>query len=112
MREEATPETPAPALGMRMHDGMFVPSRYTTIEKGDNAVTNIAAASILAKVERDNYIAALCRETPMLDERYGLLKNKGYGTSQHRVALANLGPCAVHRLSFAPLRELAAGEDG
>ena len=92
---------------MRMHDGMFVPLRYTTIEKGDNAVTNIAAASILAKVERDNYIAALCRETPMLDERYGLLKNKGYGTSQHMQGIKDHGITDLHRKTFGVCRQYA-----
>ena len=51
------------------------------IEGGDNLYTSIAAASILAKVERDNYIYALCEKYPKLDEYYDLAKNKGYGTS-------------------------------
>tara|TARA_B100000902_G_C27309449_1_gene917478 strand:+ start:1806 stop:2471 length:666 start_codon:yes stop_codon:yes gene_type:complete len=92
---------------MRMHDGMFVPIRYTTIEKGDNAITNIAAASILAKVERDNYIAALCSESPMLDERYGLLKNKGYGTSQHMQGIKDHGITDLHRKTFGVCRQYA-----
>ena len=53
---------------------------HTCIEGGDNKFTSIAAASILAKVSRDDYIAELCVENPELDTRYHILKNKGYGT--------------------------------
>ena len=54
-----------------------------TIEGGDNLYTCIAAASILAKVARDEYIEVLCRENPELKTMYGIDKNKGYGTAQH-----------------------------
>ena len=92
---------------MRMHNGMFLPLRYTTIEQGDNKVTNIAAASILAKVERDKYITALCTEAPILDERYGLLKNKGYGTRQHMQGIKDYGISDYHRKTFGICRQYA-----
>ena len=92
---------------MRMHEGMFVPIRYTTIEQGDNKVTNIAAASILAKVERDKYISAICQENPVLDERYGLLKNKGYGTAQHMQGIKDHGISEFHRKTFGICRQYA-----
>jgi ribonuclease HII len=53
---------------------------FETIEGGDNKYTSIAAASILAKVARDEYIEKLCETYPELDERYKIGKNKGYGT--------------------------------
>ena len=58
-----------------MHtDGDYI--SHTTIIKGDNKYTSIAAASILAKVGRDDYIADLCEKNPYLIEKYDLLKNK------------------------------------
>ena len=56
------------------------PVQHVCIEGGDNAYSCIAAASILAKVARDDYIAELCSAEPDLITRYDLLKNKGYGT--------------------------------
>ena len=56
---------------------------HTCITGGDNKYTSIAAASILAKTERDLYIENLCMENPTLDERYCISKNKGYGTKIH-----------------------------
>ena len=72
---------------------------FTCIEKGDVTHPCISAASILAKVSRDEYVLDLCRQHPEL-ERYGLLKNKGYGTKQHRDALAQYGRSPWHRKSF------------
>lgn len=69
--------------------------------KGDARVTAIAAASILAKVERDAHIAALALEYP----GYGLDRHKGYPTAEHREALRRLGPSPLHRRSYAPVRE-------
>jgi len=74
--------------------------KYTTIEGGDNKYTAIAAASILAKVARDQYIDDLCNLYPDLDTRYGLRKNKGYGTKQHLTGIAEYGVCQWHRRSF------------
>jgi len=67
---------------------------------GDNKYTSIAAASIIAKVERDEYIRELCNVYPYLDERYGLLKNKGYGTKLHLDGIKEYGITAFHRRSY------------
>jgi ribonuclease HII len=69
--------------------------------RGDQLSLSIAAASILAKVHRDRYMVALHERFP----GYGFVRHKGYGTAEHRRALAALGPCPEHRLTFAPLRE-------
>jgi len=84
---------------------------HVTVEGGDNTYTSIAAASILAKVARDNYIAELCKEYPALNEKYGIGKNKGYGTTAHRNGIAEHGITQWHRHSFgmcqtAPLNPL------
>jgi ribonuclease HII len=73
---------------------------HTCIEGGDNVYTAIAAASILAKVERDLYIEELCAKEPILDERYGLLKNKGYGTKIHMDGIKKYGITTYHRKTF------------
>ncbi len=74
---------------------------------GDALCLSIAAASVLAKTARDALMAAM--ETAYPD--YGFARHKGYGTSFHRAALERLGPCQIHRQSFAPVRKyLAAGE--
>tara|TARA_Y100000389_G_scaffold113691_3_gene110840 strand:+ start:4660 stop:5325 length:666 start_codon:yes stop_codon:yes gene_type:complete len=67
---------------------------------GDNKYTAIAAASILAKVERDNYIEELCKRYPKLVELYDLLKNKGYGTKKHMDGIRENGITEWHRKSF------------
>lgn len=69
--------------------------------KGDARVTAIAAASILAKVERDACLTSLAAEYP----GYGLDRHKGYPTVEHREALRQLGPTPLHRRSYAPVRE-------
>lgn len=71
-----------------------------TIEGGDNKYTAIAAASILAKVERDAYIAKMCEEYPYLVERYDLDNNKGYGTKKHMEGISEYGITEWHRKSF------------
>lgn len=74
---------------------------------GDLSEPPISAASILAKVFRD-------REMTLADELfpgYGFAIHKGYPTKQHRSALASLGPSPLHRLSFAPVRQLAGDSD-
>ena len=73
---------------------------HTTIIGGDDKYTAIAAASILAKVARDEYISELCRENPELNERYDLLKNKGYGTKKHMEGIMTHGISQHHRKSF------------
>jgi ribonuclease HII len=79
-------------------------SRVQTIIHGDAIEPVIGAASIVAKVARDNYMQI------MGEARfggYGFESHVGYGTAVHRAALAELGPCDIHRMSFAPLRALA-----
>ena len=73
---------------------------YECVIKGDSLHKCISAASILAKVERDEYIRELCKENPELDERYGLLNNKGYGTKRHIEGIKTYGYCEYHRKSF------------
>jgi len=66
------------------------------VVKGDGIYASIAAASILAKTYRDAYMAQLHEEFPY----YGWKKNKGYGTEEHREAIAAFGLCRYHRKSF------------
>jgi len=73
---------------------------YDMIEGGDNKYTSIAAASILAKVERDNYIEELCKENPDLSEKYGIDSNKGYGAKKHIDGIKEYGITIWHRRSF------------
>ncbi len=78
------------------------------VVKGDAQVPAIAAASILAKVARDREMLALDAIYP----GYGLARHKGYPTAMHLEALARLGPTAIHRRSFAPVRELLEAGPG
>jgi ribonuclease HII len=77
-----------------------------SLPHGDALVLSIAAASIVAKVYRDRLMLECDRCFP----GYGFAAHKGYGTARHRAALRELGPCPLHRFSFAPLREIAAGQ--
>ena len=77
---------------------------HTTIVGGDNKYTSIAAASILAKVSRDEYIRKLCEKDPTLDDKYGILKNKGYGTATHMEGIKEHGITKFHRKSFGICR--------
>jgi ribonuclease HII len=70
---------------------------------GDAHVPLIAAASIIAKVTRDRLMIAACSDYP----GYGFSAHKGYGAPAHLAALAALGPCPIHRMSFKPVREAA-----
>jgi ribonuclease HII len=70
------------------------------IEGGDNKYSAIAAASILAKVERDKYIEDLCNDHPELKERYSLDSNKGYGSKKHIDGIKEYGITVWHRRSF------------
>jgi len=71
-----------------------------SIVKGDALSYSIGAASIVAKVSRDRLMVALDHQYP----GYGFAEHKGYGTEAHMEAIRRLGPCLVHRMSFAPLR--------
>lgn len=91
----------------------FIPYMYFQPEKkicvsipheciigGDDTYTSIAAASILAKVARDEYIEDLCNEFNYLDAQYDLLKNKGYGTKKHIQGIKEYGLSPFHRKTF------------
>jgi ribonuclease HII len=73
---------------------------YETFTGGDNRYASIAAASILAKVARDDYIRELCLEFPKLSELYGMDKHMGYGTKQHMEAILQYGITDLHRKTF------------
>ncbi len=78
----------------------------STLKKGDFLVKEISAASILAKVERDNYMAKLDAVYP----EYGFGKHVGYGTAAHQKAMEEFGLTPEHRRSFRPVREIAEGK--
>ena len=80
---------------------------HVCIEDGDNKYASISAASILAKVSRDAYIADLCAADPTLIEKYDLLKNKGYGTKKHMAGIKQYGITPFHRRSFGICRDYA-----
>jgi ribonuclease HII len=88
-------------------DGNCCPrlSRRCTVEAvigGDASIPAVSAASILAKVWRDDCMLRLDARHP----GYGFARHKGYPTAEHRAALLKLGPCAAHRRSFAPVARL------
>ena len=78
---------------------------FETIEGGDNTYTCIAAASILAKHERDTYMEELCSQYPILDQHYSLSKNMGYGTKTHRDGIATHGITQWHRKTYGICKE-------
>jgi ribonuclease HII len=85
-------------------DGNYKPDisiECEAIIKGDSSVKSIMAASIIAKVTRDELMKDLDKIYPA----YGFKKNKGYPTKFHLDALKLLGPCKIHRLSFKPVKE-------
>ena len=82
-------------------------AKFETIEGGDNKFTSIAAASILAKVERDKYIEELCLENPELIEKYGIDSNKGYGAKRHMDGIRQYGITKWHRRTFGLCKEFA-----
>lgn len=88
--------TPAFALidGNRTPAGIAIPCQ--TVVKGDALSASIAAASILAKVSRDHYLAELDKQYP----EYGFAEHKGYGTPAHYAALRTYGMAPVHRKTF------------
>lgn len=80
-----------------------LPVSQRGVPHGDAISLSIAAASVIAKVSRDRWIAAQDAVYP----GYGFARHKGYGTRQHQAALAQLGPCPLHRGSFAPVAALS-----
>lgn len=81
---------------------------YTTIEGGDNKYLAIAAASILAKDSRDTYISELCQQNPLLNEKYGLSKNMGYGTKLHLEGIVKYGITQWHRKTYGLCKKYSA----
>ena len=78
-----------------------MPTEFETVVKGDAKSMSIAAASILAKVARDRYVT----ELDSLYPQYNFKKHKGYGTKEHLEAIAQFGPCPIHRMTFKGVRE-------
>lgn len=104
-----------PALPDRIRvDGDRVPPlpRYAgpveAVVRGDRSCPVIGAASIIAKVHRDQLMLELDARFP----EYGFREHKGYPTQLHCVALERLGPCAAHRRSFAPVRRALSKQAG
>ena len=96
------PEGACPISNLhRCKDDRLMTLPFETIEQGDNEYQAIAAASILAKTARDEYIADLCRQYPELSQRYSLEKNKGYGTRAHLEGIVAHGITQWHRRTYA-----------
>jgi len=106
MNEALARLTPAPEHALvdgRPVKSLRVPQ--TALIQGDARSYSIAAASVVAKVTRDRLMREYHQQWP----EYGFADHKGYGTAVHLAALAKLGPCPIHRRSFAPLKDVAAG---
>lgn len=99
----ALPKAPGSLVvdGNRPIPGVVMPQR--TVVQGDSKVAVIAAASILAKTQRDGEMA----EMDILYPGYGFGFHMGYPVPVHLTALQRLGPCPIHRRSFAPVRDAA-----
>jgi len=98
---------PAAGVDAVLVDGLPVPNLHAecrALVKGDSLSASIAAASILAKVTRDRLMAG---EYHARYPRYGFDRHKGYPTPDHLRALAEHGPCPLHRRSFAPVAQCA-----
>lgn len=85
-------------------DYNFLPDdlKARTLIKADATIPAVSAASIIAKVYRDNLMSRLSQDFPA----YGFEKHVGYGTAVHMAALKECGPCVLHRRSFAPVAKL------
>jgi ribonuclease HII len=89
-------------------DGNLLPDLQVpahAVVRGDDAIDCISAASIVAKVARDDAMQECHRQYP----QYGFDSHKGYLTATHRAALKEHGPCPLHRKTYAPIRELLSG---
>jgi ribonuclease HII len=82
-----------------------LPCNQTAVVRGDSRCLSIAAASVVAKVARDDLLDRHAVRYP----GYGFERHKGYGTAAHLAALEAHGPCPLHRRGFAPVRGLVAG---
>ncbi|MDO4907823.1 ribonuclease HII [Neisseria sp.] len=88
--------------GNRVPEDLNIPAE--AVVKGDSKITEISAASVLAKTARDAEMYALAERYP----QYGFEKHKGYGTAAHLAALAEFGALPEHRRGFAPVKTLLA----
>lgn len=79
-----------------------LPGKVKFVVKGDSKCFSIAAASIVAKVDRDAQMDSFDRQYP----QYGFVSHKGYGTKVHLDALKTHGPCPIHRFSYQPIKNL------
>ena len=86
-------------------ENLEIPSQ--SIIKGDAKSASIAAASIIAKVNRDRLMDEYDKEYP----EYGFAHHKGYGTAEHIAALRQHGPCPIHRQSFEPIRSMVEAQE-
>ncbi len=84
-----------------------LPCPVRTFVSGDRRIRAISAASIIAKVSRDSLMEDMDQRYP----GYGFGMHKGYATKRHLRALADLGPCPIHRRSFSPVKNLEVGGD-
>lgn len=101
---EALPVRPDAVILDGKHDYLGGPWRVRTVIKGDQSCISVAAASVLAKVQRDGYMAELGADFP----EFAFADNAGYPSPVHRAALAELGPTPQHRLSWSYLDDLPA----
>jgi ribonuclease HII len=102
MRQAFLSLVPRPAHALI--DGLPVPDfpcPHTALVKGDGRSLSIAAASVIAKVERERVMLELDRQYPA----YGFFKHKGYPTAAHLARLREYGPSPVHRRSFSPVAQ-------
>ncbi len=103
MRRAVEALRPAPVFALIDGNHSFdMPCLARALIKGDALCASIAAASILAKTARDALMIQMHARWP----DYGFAAHKGYGVAAHAKALARLGPCPIHRRSFAPIRRL------
>jgi ribonuclease HII len=101
---EALPVRPDAVILDGKHDYLGGPWRVRTVIKGDQSCVSVAAASVIAKVQRDGYMAELGSDCP----DYAFADSAGYPSPVHRAALTEHGPTAHHRLSWAYLDDLPA----
>ena len=86
--------------------GTDLENLVTVLPKADAKIKAVSAASIIAKVARDNYMTELAKKYP----EYGFEKHVGYGTAVHKAALEKFGPCPEHRKSFKPVKKLTVAK--
>jgi ribonuclease HII len=87
--------------GLKAKFDLSIP--FSQIPNGDQKIASIAAASILAKVARDR----IMKQFDLMHSNYGFAKHKGYGTALHKKNLSRFGVSAIHRKSYAPIRNLS-----